>query len=349
MDKYPLLRKGLAVVVTLLFMGIGIIPSTAQKTGEKSSLLNLNGETLYVGGNGPGNYTLIQDAIDNASDGDTVFVFNGTYNETITVNVSIDLIGEKKETTIITNNATTDIVTLNNGYCSVCGFTILNEKPNTHSNGITVNSNGNAISDNIIESYFSNAVRLYNAHDNIVENNLIKNTYNIGIFIGDANRNTIQKNRITDGLDGIHLYFSSKENMIVSNRIDNTCHGVSFWCTTQQNNVSWNRFENNSADGIEFNDEPRDNIVFHNYFKKNVAGVAIWGGSQSNTIISNTFIQNSISSLFFLAGKNTNVWDRNYWGISRSIPKLVVGLACIPPFLAFDRHPATTPYDIPGT
>ena len=42
----------------------------------KTSIKRNAGNTLYVGGNGSGNYTKIQDAIDNASDGDTVFVFD---------------------------------------------------------------------------------------------------------------------------------------------------------------------------------------------------------------------------------------------------------------------------------
>jgi hypothetical protein len=32
------------------------------------------GDIFYVGGSGEGNYSTIQDAVDNASDGDTVFV-----------------------------------------------------------------------------------------------------------------------------------------------------------------------------------------------------------------------------------------------------------------------------------
>jgi hypothetical protein len=36
--------------------------------------LKVKVNTLYVGGNGQGNYTRIQDAINNASYGDTVFV-----------------------------------------------------------------------------------------------------------------------------------------------------------------------------------------------------------------------------------------------------------------------------------
>jgi hypothetical protein len=35
------------------------------------------GNILYVGGGGPGNYTKIQDAINNAINGDTIFVFSG--------------------------------------------------------------------------------------------------------------------------------------------------------------------------------------------------------------------------------------------------------------------------------
>jgi len=62
-----------------------------------------NESILYVGGMGPGNYTYIQDAIDNASDGDTVFVYSGVYSPSERLNVTkeITILGESKSSTFI--------------------------------------------------------------------------------------------------------------------------------------------------------------------------------------------------------------------------------------------------------
>ena len=55
-------RKGLAVCIILLFIGICIIPSNAKDT--EKLLQTSRGNWFYVGGSGPGNYSKIQDASD---------------------------------------------------------------------------------------------------------------------------------------------------------------------------------------------------------------------------------------------------------------------------------------------
>ena len=72
--------------------------------------------TLYVGGSGPGNYSSIQSAIDAASDGDTVFVYSGTYSEPITIEKKLNLIGEEKTTTIIDGGFFSSSDTLEEGF-----------------------------------------------------------------------------------------------------------------------------------------------------------------------------------------------------------------------------------------
>jgi len=74
--KNNTLRKKILVGIIFLFIIIGLNSSTGLSI-EVNSFLQISGSnTLYVGGNGEGNYSSIQDAINNASEGDIVFVFD---------------------------------------------------------------------------------------------------------------------------------------------------------------------------------------------------------------------------------------------------------------------------------
>ena len=75
----------ISVVILLLSVFTGLLNFESETLGEVP-LGSRGAKTLYVGGTGAGNYTKIQDAIDNASAGDTIRVFNGVYNENIFIN-----------------------------------------------------------------------------------------------------------------------------------------------------------------------------------------------------------------------------------------------------------------------
>ena len=92
--------------IIFLLIGISINPSSGINIDKKSIKIMSEGKTLFVGGSGPNNYTTIQEAINDAVDGDTVFVYDDSspYYENIIIDKSISLIGENRNTTVIDGN-----------------------------------------------------------------------------------------------------------------------------------------------------------------------------------------------------------------------------------------------------
>ena len=185
------MKRILAIGVILLFIGMSLSTSTGFNL-EKKSTTPLNGKTLYVGGSGPGNYSKIQDAIDNASDGDTVFVYNGTYFENLIVDKSINLIGEDRDTTVIDGNYSYEPgIKIKANKTKITKFTIQNSGINTSMAGIMVWSNHSTIISNNISSHYKygNGIILReNSNNNIIkENNISTNIH--GIIFSYSNYN----------------------------------------------------------------------------------------------------------------------------------------------------------------
>ena len=95
----------LVIGIIFLLVCVSFTGSTNSLSMSKSQTFTFEGNILYVGGSGEGNYTSIQDAIDDASNGDTVFVLDDSspYQMTtwLTIEKSINLIGENRDTTVI--------------------------------------------------------------------------------------------------------------------------------------------------------------------------------------------------------------------------------------------------------
>ena len=118
-----MIKKWIALGIMLLFLcsSIPLLAYSDDKTYSSTS----NGNWLYVGGSGPGNYTSIQAAINAASNGDTIYVYHKTYHEIINVNKSVHLIGENKTNTILDGtDFTIDLLEVSADDVTIQGFTI---------------------------------------------------------------------------------------------------------------------------------------------------------------------------------------------------------------------------------
>jgi parallel beta-helix repeat protein len=94
-------KKSFVILILFLFLFSSVVSGLKIKINDNITSYE-HVKTLYVGGTGLNNYTKIQDAIDNASSGDTVFLFPGIYHEHIMIYTSfITLTSENKIDTII--------------------------------------------------------------------------------------------------------------------------------------------------------------------------------------------------------------------------------------------------------
>ena len=73
----------------------------------------------------PGAGTPIQNAIDGAGDGDTIYVHAGEYVENLIVRKSLTLVGENRSTTVINGDGSADIIRVCADGCTISGFTIV--------------------------------------------------------------------------------------------------------------------------------------------------------------------------------------------------------------------------------
>ena len=249
---------------------MSINSSTAVDNIKKSSTPIFNGNTLYVGGSGEGNYSKIQDAVDNASGGDSVFVFDDSspYYENVVIDKSISLIGEDKNTTVIDGNEFDCVIKLIADEIKISNFTIQNAGSNVDLAGIYINSNTNIISNNKItsNSLDGNAygvLILDNSNHNSIINNIIQKSYYAGIEIRHSNNTILSNNYFTDNIQGsILIGFESFNNIIINNTIKDYICLIFF--ESFNNSIIRNHFINLGYALIFTNSG--DNIITENNF-----------------------------------------------------------------------------------
>jgi parallel beta-helix repeat protein len=240
MDRNPLIRKYLTLGVMFFFIGTSIIPAMAQNT--EKPLPASRGTWLFVGGSGPGNYTRIQDAVDNATTGNTVFVFHGFYIENVTIDKSIALIGEQRKTTVIDGAELGTVVTIQADDVTLCNFTIQNsvDPYGGFGYGIKIEANNTRIKNNILGPKNTVGLYLYNAHNNTITRNRFLYNYD-AIFLIDSNNNLLFENTIGySSVYGMYIVDAADNKIHNNNFISNLFYCRCFGSTVENVNNSWN-------------------------------------------------------------------------------------------------------------
>jgi len=257
-EKIPVRQMlTITVLVLLTFILLCLLSTDVAK-----------GTTIIVDDDGGQDYTSIQDAIDNATQGDTIRVWDGTYHEHILVDETVSLVGNGSEATTIDGDGGGDAVRIMANWVNVSRFGIQDagrgvwiESDNNVISEMTIQSSGsgffikkgnyNRILSNTVTSCgrglggggsYSNiafnsfsdctgsGVYLWNARYTSLENNSCNSNTDKGIGLGSGHHNTLKNNSCSlNGQTGIHLVLSTTDNELSNNDCsDNGKYGFHF-------------------------------------------------------------------------------------------------------------------------
>ena len=208
--------------------------------------------TIYVDDDGGADYTEIQDAINAANDGDTIYVYSGSYSENLVIDVSIILTADNSATVIISGSGDHTIKVYNDSV-QITGFTVENTGE-SHRCIFLDSVAGCLIKSNIIREG-GDGVYLDNSNSNTIDNNIIESN-NIGLYFFNSDSNTVKYNDIQNNLaNGVWLASTSTDNTFYENdfsgHVDDNAkdYGSNNWDYNSRGNYWDDYLDNDSYHG----------------------------------------------------------------------------------------------------
>jgi nitrous oxidase accessory protein len=316
------LSKGLSIFLfSLILFSVLAIPLA-------DSLAAANSRTITV----PTDYPSIQAAVNNAVDGDTIYIKSGYYAENPVVNKSVSLIGEERDKTVIDVTAGLKVQSNN---VLVTGLTIFDGYQ-----GITVCGNSCRITGNkVTDSQYG--IVLISASGNDVSENVL---YSIGlsaaIQLCYSNNNTVRYNQISSCTEGIQLREGSSNNTVIDNMVGG-CQDVAVRFLGSGVGYKWYG--------------PDGNVVMRNNITDSRVGASIYGAN-GNIILGNNFVNNTVQFsanedyyLTFGGNRSVNTINANYWSDYNGMDSNSDGVGDTPYFIDVnnqDNQPLMRPVDV---
>ena len=286
--------------------------------------LSYTGNKLFVGGSGTGNYSKIQDAINNSQKGDTIFVYNGTYQENLEISKTIKLSGENRDNTIINGIGKTNTIHILIDSVTISNFTINNS--GTFDAGVKINSNNNVVENcNIINCW--DGIELSQSEKNIISNCCIAYNKWSGLYSFKSSENIIDNCIVQNNLDGL-LMVESSSNIIQNSDIKlNIQEGIELERFSTKNIVNKCRIKNNGGVGLFVYWASDNSYISFCEIKENLVGIEIGsvflGGGNYTSILSNNIVNNTDSGILFLGNgifsKETHIHFNNIYNNGEGI------------------------------
>lgn len=329
-----------------------------------AGVINIQGtmaiKTLVV----PDQYPTITAAVNQASQGDTIFVKSGVYDENVEITKSLTLEGQNSTNTVLIGkggSSPTAVLTLAADNVIVSGLTIesLTYSNTTHyAYGIWIGGNNCKITANIVKNTYTGIFCSIQSSTTIAQNTVESNVKNGIVFYGGY-LNTISDNNIIDNTaSGIEM--DGYSNTISENNIQGNYRGVGLGASYSV--LYGNNIQSNTESGVFLAGSL--NIISANNITNNEYGVYVT--LQLTAPLGNRVYHNNLENNHHNAYDNSaglvEYWDNgaqsggNYWSdYASQYPDAVeVGLTGTgnAPYVInvnnTDNHPFMSPFKTPN-
>ncbi|MFQ5909236.1 MAG: nitrous oxide reductase family maturation protein NosD [Thermoplasmata archaeon] len=235
-------------------------------TNSTGTLTITKAGMITVDDDGPADYQTIQEAIDAANPGDTIFVYEGTYPEHVIVNKTVALKGEDEGLVIVTGSGSGTVFLVTADSVSISRFTIR---------------------DGEYGIFSDKTVAL------VIDHNIITN-YTYGTYQNRTTDSWVTYNDISQGEYGIVTYEAHNDAIRHNDISYNTVYGAKDYNSQLKNCFNWNRFFKNKVAYYYDPDQELSTLEFDgNIIEDNEIGIKVYGASTvnltNNTIRNNTY------------------------------------------------------------
>ncbi len=184
-------------------------------------VVGVEGADIYVDDDWPGaDYETIQDALDNSLDGDTIYVYAGTYNETCTVNAQVEIYGNGTGETMVDGDPDGNMSGDRGFYIADDKVLLQGLSVTGHPDGIYIDNSAD-VTINDCEVYGGNSgIYIYQSPRCWVLNSTVHSTL-YGMWVYESNDVHLYENYITNvSNSGVRPYFSNDLLMAYNNITD---------------------------------------------------------------------------------------------------------------------------------
>lgn len=271
---------------------------------------------ITVNNSGEGDYASIQEAVNNAQNGDTILVSPGVYRENIKVDKELTILSSStlsgmptNRTYVIGSVPDNAVFSISSGNVTIDGFHIAGDP-----SGKDMYGNAGLYLENVRNCSLGNntlilndlGIVLKNSQGNYLKGNLVSSG-NRGITLDNSEDNILSNNLVVRNSQGV-LLSNSVNNTLVNNTAGSNEIGV-FLLTSQGNRLANNLILKNEY-GIR-GQTAGSNVLISNNLYLNDIGVHL------NDSSNNSFSENEFINMVNAVDGGSNIWNSslagNFW------------------------------------